>query len=32
MMGINSPGRGDYKESFGGNIHSFFEVIYERKN
>lgn len=32
MMGINSPGRGDYKESFGGNTHSFFQAIYERKN
>ena len=31
MMGVNSPGRGDYKESFGGNLASFYEVIYKKK-
>lgn len=31
MMGINSPGRGDFKESFGGGIKSFYEVTYEKK-
>lgn len=31
MMGINSPGRGDFKESFGGETRSFYEVIYEKK-
>jgi len=32
MMGINSPGRGDYKESFGGQIIKFYEALYEKKN
>ena len=32
MMGINSPGRGDYKESFGGQVIKFYEALYEKKN
>ena len=32
MIYKNSPGRGDYKESFGGQVIKFYEALYEKKN
>ena len=29
-MGANSPNRSDYKESYGGNVEFFFELIYNK--
>jgi hypothetical protein len=31
FLGVNSPNRADYKESFGGNLDSFYELIYKKK-
>ena len=31
FLGVNSPNRADYKESFGGDLHSFYELIYKKK-
>lgn len=30
FMGANSPNRSDYKESYGGNLEFFFELIYNK--
>lgn len=30
MVGVNSPNRGDYKTSFGGELRSYFVVDWER--
>jgi|LULK01.1.fsa_nt_gb hypothetical protein len=30
FLGVNSPGRGDYKESFGGDLVNFYELNYSK--
>lgn len=31
FLGVNSPNRGDFKESFGGDLISFNEIVYKKK-
>ena len=31
FLGVNSPNRADFKESFGGQLYSFYELIYKKK-
>ncbi len=32
FLGVNSPNRADYKESFGGNLDSFYELTYKKND